>query len=86
MAAVVAKHTSMSSSRRTIIHRERHNATDWLAMMVCVAHPVSRTGVGYGDMCSRHLKWMSPSPTIVNKHNLSSMFHEIYLQGFIQPC
>ena len=33
-------------------------------MRVCVTHLVSRTGVGYGDMSSRHLKWMSPSPTI----------------------
>ena len=61
---VVTKDLSMYSPRRTRIYLQRHSATDWLVMRVCVTHLVSRTGVGYGDMSSRHLKWMSPSPTI----------------------
>ena len=38
-----------SGWRENYIYRQQYSATYWLVMKDCVAHPVSRTGVGNGN-------------------------------------
>ena len=76
--AVVAKDTSMSSLRRARIYGRRDSATDWLVMKDCIAHPVSRTGVGNANSIR--------SAYNEYRHCLRLCIITTSLQGFTKLC